>query len=577
MTMIRAEIRTGAYYDSAFLMQLQRSMAGLPGVQDAGVVMGTESNKEILAHIDLLPAEARAAKPDDLVVVVRADDAASAEAALGQLEELLTRKKSRIEQEYRPQSVETAAQMLPEAEWVLVSVAGRYAAGVARNALRLNKHVFLFSDNVSVEEEIELKKISSEKGLLVMGPDCGTAIIRGIGLGFANKVRLGPIGVVAAAGTGLQQVSSRIHQLGSGITYGIGTGGRDLSEKIGAVTFRQGLELLSRDQETKVIVMVSKPPAPKVAEEVLRAARQAGKPVVVNFIGRTRGTKQLDNLYFATSLDDAARLAVELAAAPEVKKGSADAGRKLERFAPGQRYLRGLFSGGTLAYEAQYILQDYLPQVYANAPLNKENKLPNSLVSQAHSIVDLGEDEFTVGRLHPMMDNEMRIRRLMEEAADPQVAVIMLDVVIGYGSHPDPASELAPAIEKAKKLAQKNGRYLEVVAVVTGTDEDPQNLENQIQQLKAEGVWVETSNDKMVRYAGEILRALDQPTGGQLPEGWKQVSLPSLQRPTAGINVGLESFAENLAAQAAPVIQVDWRPPAGGNERLMAILARMKK
>jgi FdrA protein len=575
MTMIKAEIRTGAYYDSAFLMQLQRSMAGLPGVQDAGVVMGTQSNKEILAHIDLLPAEARAAKPDDLVVVVRADDAAAAEAALGQLEELLTRKKSRIEQEYRPQSVETAAQMLPEAEWVLVSVAGRYAAGVARNALLLNKHVFLFSDNVSVEEEIDLKKVASEKGLLVMGPDCGTAIIRGTGLGFANKVRLGPIGVVAAAGTGLQQVSSRIHQLGSGMTYGIGTGGRDLSEKIGAVTFRQALELLSRDQETKVIVMVSKPPAPKVAEEVLRAARQAGKPVVVNFIGRTRGVKQLDNLYFATGLDDAARLAVELAAAPESKKVSAD--HALGRFAPGQRYLRGLFSGGTLAYEAQYILQDYLPLVYANAPLNKENKLPNSLVSQAHSIVDLGEDEFTVGRLHPMMDNEMRIRRLLEEAADPQVAVIMLDVVIGYGSHPDPACELAPAIEKAKKLAQKNGRYLEVVAVVTGTDEDPQNLENQIQQLKAVGVWVETSNDKMVRYAGEILRALDQPTGGMMPEGWKQVSLPSLQRPTAGINVGLETFAENLAAQAAQVIQVDWRPPAGGNERLMAILERMKK
>ena len=575
MTMIKSEIRTGAYYDSAFLMQLQRSMAGLPGVQDAGVVMGTESNKEILAHIDLLPAEARAAKPDDLVVVVRADDPAAAEAALGQLDELLTRKKSRIEQEYLPQSLETAAQMLPEAEWVLVSVAGRYAAGVARNALRLNKHVFLFSDNVSVEDEIDLKKTASEKGLLVMGPDCGTANIRGIGLGFANKVRLGPIGVIAAAGTGLQQVSSRIHQLGSGMTYGIGTGGRDLSEKIGAVTFRQALELLSRDEETRVIVMVSKPPAPKVAEEVLRAARQAGKPVVVNFIGRTRGTKQLDNLYFATSLDDAARLAVELANAPESKKVSAD--HKLDRFAPGQRYLRGLFSGGTLAYEAQYILQDYLPLVYANAPLNKENKLPNSLVSQAHSIVDLGEDEFTVGRLHPMMDNEMRIRRLMEEAADPEVAMIMLDVVIGYGSHPDPACELAPAIEKAKALAQKNGRYLEVVAVVTGTDEDPQNLESQIQQLKTAGVWVETSNDKMVRYAGELLRALDLPTGGQLPEGWKQVSLTSLQRPTAGINVGLESFAENLTAQAAPVIQVDWRPPAGGNERLMAILERMKK
>jgi len=577
MTIIKSEIRTGAYYDSAFLMQLQRSMAGLPGVQDAGVVMGTESNKEILAHIDLLPAEARAAKPDDLVVVVRAEDAAAAEAALGQLEELLTHKKSRIQQEYLPTSLETAAEMLPEAEWVLISVAGRYAAGVARNALRLGKHVFLFSDNVSVEEEIDLKKTASEKGLLVMGPDCGTAIIRGTGLGFANKVRLGPIGVVAAAGTGLQQVSSRIHQLGSGMTYGIGTGGRDLSEKIGAVTFRQAVELLSRDEDTKVIVMVSKPPAPKVAEEVLRAARQAGKPVVVNFIGRTRGTKQLDNLYFATSLDDAARLAVELANAPHPVTQKPTSNHNLSRFAPGQRYLRGLFSGGTLAYEAQYILQDYLPQVLANAPLNKENKLPNSLVSQAHSIVDLGEDEFTVGRLHPMMDNEMRIRRLMEEAADPEVALIMLDVVIGYGSHPDPACELAPAIEKAKAMAEKNGRYLEVVAVVTGTDEDPQNLESQIQQLKKVGVWVETSNDKMVRYAGELLWALEPPADGQLPDGWKQVSLPSLQRPTAGINVGLESFAENLTAQAAPVIQVDWRPPAGGNERLMSILERMKK
>jgi FdrA protein len=333
--------------------------------------------------------------------------------------------------------------------------------------------------------------------------------------------------------------------------------------------------VLSRDPETKVIVMVSKPPAPRVAEEVLRAARQAGKPVVVNFIGRSRGTKQLENLYFATGLDDAARLAVELAGAPDGKTTIKE--HDLSRFARGQRYLRGLFSGGTLAYEAQYILQDYLPQVYANAPLNKENKLPNSLVSQAHSIVDLGEDEFTVGRLHPMMDNEMRVRRLMEEAADPDVAVIMLDVVIGYGSHPDPACELAPAIEKAKAFATKNGRYLEVIVVVTGTDEDPQNLESQIQQLKTAGAWVETSNEKMVRYGGELLRALDRPVGSMLPESWKPISLPSLQRPTAGINVGLESFAENLAAQGAPVIQVDWKPPAGGNERLMAILERMKQ
>jgi len=576
MAVVKAEIRSGAYYDSAVLMQLQRSLAGLSGVLDAGVVMGTESNKDLLAHIDLLSPEAQAAKPDDLVLVVRAEDEAAAQAALGQVDELLSRRKSTIEGgEYRPASVETAAEMLPEAAWVLVSVAGRYAAGVARQSLRLGKHVFLFSDNVAVEDEISLKHMAAEKGLLVMGPDCGTAIIHGIGLGFANKVRLGPIGVVAAAGTGLQQVTARIHQLGGGVSHGIGTGGRDLSEKVGAATFRQGIDLLSRDPETRVIVLVSKPPAPKVADDVLQTALNAGKPVVVCFIGRAPAARQTDNLYFAGSLDEAADLAIALANKPEASVPASEV--NLEGFAPGQCYLRGLFSGGTLAYEAQYILEGYLPKVWANAPLRKENKLPNSLVSQEHSIVDLGEDEFTVGRLHPMMDNELRIRRLLEEARDPSVAVIMLDVVIGFGSHPDPASELAPAIAKARDLAAKAGRRLEVVAVVTGTDEDPQNLNAQIDQLKAVGTWVETSNETMVRYAGRILRELNRTAAPAPQTAGKPVDLASLQKPLAGINVGLESFASNLSAQGAPAIHVEWKPPAGGNEKLMAILERMKK
>src|SRR5665648_14146 len=222
MTVIKAEIRSGAYYDSAVLMQLQRVMAQLDGIQDAGVVMGTEENKEILAHIDLLGPEAAASKPDDMVIVVRADNEQFAVDALGKVDELLTRRKSDVDQDYHPKSLEGAVDMLPGASWVLISVAGRFAAAVARKALGLGKHVFLFSDNVSVEEEISLKKEAAEKGLLVMGPDCGTAMIGGIGLGFANKIRLGPIGVVAAAGTGLQQVTTRIHQLGSGITHGIG-------------------------------------------------------------------------------------------------------------------------------------------------------------------------------------------------------------------------------------------------------------------------------------------------------------------------------------------------------------------
>jgi FdrA protein len=554
-------------------MQLQRSMSQLEHVQDAGVVMGTDENKEILAHIDLLIPAVQAAKPDDMVVVIRADDEAAAVAAIGQVDELLTRKRSNMDQDYRPKSLEGAADMMPDASWVLISVAGRFAAGVARKALDLGKHVFLFSDNVSVEDEIALKKTAAEKGLLVMGPDCGTAMISGIGLGFANKIRKGPIGVVAAAGTGLQQVTTRIHQLGSGITHGIGTGGRDLKDPVGAATFLMALDVLARDPETKVITLVSKPPAPKVAEKVIRKARQINKPVVINFIARKPTSRQEGNLWFATGMDDAAALSVQLAQNPPVIQSAANL--PLDKFAKGQRYFRGLFSGGTLAYEAQFLLEGYIGRVWANAPINKENKLKDSLKSEENCIVDLGEDEFTVGRLHPMMDNEMRIRRLMEESKDPDVAVIMLDVVIGFGSHPDPASELAPAIAKAKKEAEKAGRYLEVVVVATGTDEDPQNLDTQVAQLRAAGAWVSSSNEEVVNYAGTILRALNQTEEEEFV--FKPVDLTTLSKRLEAINVGLESFAENLQAQETPVVHLDWRPPAGGNEKLANILERMKK
>ncbi|MEA3339354.1 MAG: protein FdrA, partial [Chloroflexota bacterium] len=431
---------------------------------------------------------------------------------------------------------------------------------------------------------IALKQTAAAKGLLVMGPDCGTAIVNGVGLGFANRVRRGPIGIVAASGTGLQQVSVRIHQLGSGITHALGTGGRDLSEAVGAATARQGLDLLSRDPDTRVIVLISKPPSPQVAGDLLRAARifstNQSKPVVVDFIGYAPPARQVDNLHFAATFDETAELAIQLAAlgqaqgtVPGQAQGTAPTDLNLNRFAPGQRYLRGLFSGGTLAYEALLILQDYVPAVYSNAPLKKgQNVLENSLASVAHTIVDLGEDEFTVGRLHPMMDNDLRIRRLRQEAKDPEVAVILLDVVLGYGAHPDPASELAPAIASARTGAEKAGRYLEVVAVLVGTDEDPQGFDGQAQQFQAAGARVETSNEAAARYVGQLLGATHLASASHL----KSVGLSVLHQPLAAINVGLESFAESLAAQDAPVVHVDWQPPAGGNEKLMAILERMR-
>jgi len=575
MTVSEAEIRSGAYYDSVILMQLQRSLVELPGIVDAGVVMGTEANKDILAQSGLLSPEIQAAVADDLVIVVKGEDKASARAAIEKVDELLAARRGiDTDEEYRPKSLETAVRMLPEAQWVLISVPGRYAAGVARQSLNLGKHVFLFSDNVSLDDEIGLKRMAAEKGLLVMGPDCGTAIVNGIGLGFANQVRRGPIGIVAAAGTGLQQVSSRIHQLGSGITQAFGTGGRDLSEAVNAITALQGFDLLNRDPDTKVIVLISKPPSSRVADNLVQQARLSSKPVVLQFIGYSIPIRVVDNVHFTATFDETAGLAVQLASSASTLEPAPDL--SIGRFVPGQRYLRGLFSGGTLAYEALLILQNYVPAVYSNAPLKKEFRLADSLVSQAHTVIDLGEDEFTVGRLHPMMDNELRIRRLDAEANDPLVAVILLDVVLGHGAHPNPAGELAPAIARAKEKAKSAGRYLEVVAVVSGTDEDPQDLYAQVQQLEDAGAVVNTSNESAVRYVGRLLSALDIETSQVAQEPSKAVDLAVLKQPLAAINVGLESFKESLAVQHARAIQVDWHPPASGDERLMAILERMK-
>ena len=576
MAKIQTEIRTGVYYDSVVLMQLQRSLADLPGVEDAGVVMGTPANLELLDQSGLLVEGLRSAKPDDLVLVVKAKDAQTAQEALSQVDQLVAARRSRegAGEDFLPKSLESADKTLPGANWVLISVPGRYAAGVSREALRLGKHVFLYSDNVTVEEEKDLKELGSEKGLLVMGPDCGTALVNGFGLGFANQIRKGTIGLVAASGTGLQQVSIRIHHYGGGLTHAIGTGGRDLSSTIGGITARMALDLLDRDPDTKVIVLISKPPDKETADQILAFARGLSKPVVVNFIGYETNLQEADNLYYTSTFDDTAAAAVALEG--EQESGGEVAELDLTGFSPDQRYLRGLYSGGTLAYEAMLILEKGLPNLYSNVPINKEMKLKNSLTSQEHTIVDLGEDEFTVGRLHPMMDNELRIQRLETEAADPEVALILVDVVLGYGSHPDPAAEMAPAIQSAIGSAKKGKRRLEVVVTLSGTDLDPQGLEGQRELLENAGAKVFLSSDQAVRYAAIMVLALAEDIDEKVGQEFKGVDLESVNGPFAAINVGLESFTESLKSQDAEVIQVDWKPAAGGNADLAALLEKMK-
>ncbi len=310
--MLRHEVRPGAYCDSIVLLKLQKSLAALAGVLDASAVMATDTNLALLAANGLAPEELDDPAPDDLLVVVRAESEAAAQDALAQVDGLLAaRSGGDAEEDYRPKSLASALRTLPEARWALVSVPGRFAARVAREALERDRHVFLFSDNVSLAEEVALKRQAADHGLLLLGPDCGTAIVAGVGLGFANRVRRGGVGLVAASGTGLQAVASRLHALGAGVSHALGTGGRDLSEEVGGIAARQSLDLLARDPETRVIVLVAKPPSPSVIPLLLAAARATGKPVVVCLLGYSPPARRLGNLFFSLNLTEAAELAAE--------------------------------------------------------------------------------------------------------------------------------------------------------------------------------------------------------------------------------------------------------------------------
>ena len=505
---VAGHIKKGAYFDSVTLMRVGQALAALPGLSDAAVVMGTKSNQAILGASGLLIPLFKPAGDTDLLIVVKAKTDKLAQSALAAVDALLAKanRKSSAGTEVRPVSLDSALKVLPEANLALISVAGRYAGELAMRALESGLHVMLFSDNVALEQEVALKQFARKRGLLVMGPDCGTAIINGVPLAFANAVNRGSIGIVAAAGTGLQEVSCIISNEGAGVSQAIGTGGRDVKQEVGGIMFLEGLKALAKDDQTRVILLVSKPPHPAVLKRIEQAIRTIRKPVVTLFIGagtsgpgpRTLEEAALQAIALAQGQPpDAA--AQRLAARDEALAKLA--AREVTRRKRGQKYVRGLFSGGTFCAEAQIIFKDLLADVYSNAPVGREKPLRDSLVSQKNTVIDLGEDEFTVGRPHPMIDYSLRNRRILEEAADAGTAVILLDVVLGYGSNPDPAAELTPVLRKA-------ARKVAVVCSITSTDQDPQNRSRVEKALRKAGAIVMPSNAAACKLAGLIAQGL---------------------------------------------------------------------
>jgi len=477
------------------MILISKSLREISGVIDAVAILATKENREILAATDMLVDDVKDAGETDIVIVVKADTQAIAEKAIAQATALVKNPPGMIDvkgDHVRITSIQSAVKSMGSADLCLISIAGKYAAAEANKALDQGLHVMMFSDNVSLEDELALKKKAVAKKLLMMGPDCGTAIINGIPLAFANAVPKGKIGIVSASGTGLQEVSVGIANRNCGISQAFGTGGRDGKKEIGGLMLLSCFEFLVKDPLTKVIVVIGKPPDEPVLIKFWARIAANNKPVIVNFMVPLDPPK-LGNLQYSTSLDEAAMLACK--ASGVVVPEAMPVENLPFIFEPGRKYIRGLYSGGSLCQEAiQLYKETFGTYPYSNIAMDEEFGLHDVWKSWEDTFIDMGSDEFTVGRPHPMIDFSLRLKKMAEEAQDPEVAIIIIDVVLGYGAHPDPAAELVPVLNSLSKNVR-------VICHVLGTKLDPQNAELQRERIAETGARVFGAHHKAVEFA----------------------------------------------------------------------------
>ncbi|WP_426351165.1 acyl-CoA synthetase FdrA [Alloiococcus sp. CFN-8] len=580
--MLYTVVKKNSYQDSINLMLLTNLINTLPGVIQSSIMMGTEANKDIYKNSGLYTDEVGGANPSDMVIVVEAEDKEIMENVLKEvdnfLQDLSVKKEDSKVNEVT--SWEDALKKLPDANMALFSIPGEYAAVEIEEALDRGLNVFSFSDNVSLEDEIRLKRKAKEKGLLFMGPDCGTGIISSIPIAFTNVVRPGNIGIVGASGTGIQEVTTIIDRLGGGVVHAIGTGGRDLNESVGAITVKDAIVALENHDPTDVIVVISKPPAPEVRDEVVELLHNLTKPVVAIFLGEKPKAHE-GKVYLAHTLEETAKIAVDLSQGKEVKKNYLEElSNIIDKVLPARKTVKGLYSGGTLAAEAGMMISEALS---LGGLIKKEGYI---LQTKGYEVIDLGDDIYTQGKPHPMIDPEVRVKKIKEYSRSNETGVIILDCVLGYGAHPDMAGALAPHIKEALEIAKSEGRELYFVATVCGTRNDPQDYDQAVRTLEESGAYVEESNAKAVRLALKL-------KGIELKEEDKSVVTPSYNKydlpepsekvmdllntkPTI-INVGLESFNDSIVRYGGKSIQYTWKPMAGGNKRLIKIITELNK
>lgn len=576
--MLKTIVKKGSYHDSVVLMLLTNQISSIEGVKKVSIMMATPANKDIYRQSGLSTSELEEASANDMVVVADVDDDGLLDVIMEEVEAFF-KKQSTSESDKKGaeavRSWDKALGKLADANLAVISIPGAYAALEADRALDEGMNVFMFSDNVTLEDEIKLKKKAHEKGLAVMGPDCGTGIIQGVPIAFTNHVAPGPIGIIGASGTGIQELTTIIDRLGEGVKNAIGTGGRDLSTEVGGITMMDMIEAMEKDDTVKVLIIISKPPAKAVRDRISDRLSNFKKPVVTLFLGEKPEYHE-ENFYHAYTLDEAARLAVGLVRGQDIAEGSVEADSSSFFAAEEKKTIKAYYSGGTLAGEAAMLIKDAL-----NLKVPPQKAEGFMLKTDGHIVVDLGDDVYTQGKPHPMIDPAKRIECMQEAIDDESTGVILLDIMLGYGSHEDMDGALLPAIIRLRDKAREEGRKLFFVATVCGTRRDFQGYDKAVETLKEAGVIVCENNKLAVHTA---IRAIgldfEEPVKEIRPKTTARIQkteaseklLELLSQKPRVINVGLKSFAEVIEAFGCDVVQYDWAPPAGGNVELIKVL-----
>lgn len=576
--MLKTIVKKGSYHDSVVLMLLTNQISTIEGVKKVSIMMATPANKDIYRQSGLSTEELESASANDMVVVADVDDDAILDVIMEEVEEFFKKQSTSEGDKKGAESVKSwdkALGKLPDANLAVISIPGAYAALEADRALDEGMNVFMFSDNVTLEDEIKLKQKAHEKGLAVMGPDCGTGIIQGVPIAFTNNVTPGAIGIIGASGTGIQELTTIIDRLGEGVKNAIGTGGRDLSTEVGGITMMDMIEAMESDDSVKVLIIISKPPAKEVRDRISDRLSNFKKPVVTLFLGEKPEYHE-ENFYHAYTLDEAARLAVGLVRGEEIKEGKVDVDDSQFFGAEEKKTIKAYYSGGTLAGEAAMLIKDAL-----NLKVPPQKAEGFMLKTDGHIVVDLGDDVYTQGKPHPMIDPAKRIECMQDAIDDASTGVILLDIMLGYGSHEDMAGALLPSIVELRDKAKAEGRKLFFVATVCGTRRDFQSYDEAVSKLKEAGVIVCENNKLAVHTAiraigldfEEPAKEIRKKTVAKIEKTEVSEKLIQLlsQRPKV-INIGLKSFAEVVESFGCDVVQYDWMPPAEGNVELIKVL-----